>query len=369
MMAVDLSKALQIEPFGCVITTIGELCLFSISWGNQVEFRKQLGKSINEWDPAEFLRKYVRYVCFPKASLKEGKYKPDKPVLTDNEISSLTDDDLEKIAELYVVNNPYLFKELITKTEKNDKGEMVFSGEYGDVEYPKNEDETYTQYLFRLFIKKDEKESKLVGKTISSMIGLKTFSNGLGKSIQNTLSWGDSLRKTMESIRLAETPAIVHFETVSPEIDLTELARIKEQNRLRPFKDIAERLDKLIDASAQASEFMITANEIQTRIAGEIKSSADETRTFSKSNIILTIVVILLALFAIWQSNRDANIRRIETKEYINLLVGSLNKIDSSILADRTSKIENQQLRAQVEQQEKDIREITILLNTHGNKL
>ena len=214
-MAADFAK-IQIEPFGCVITTIGELCIFPINWASHKEFRKALVKPINECDPTEFIRQYLPYICFPKTSLKEGKYRPDKPVLTDNEVSSLTNYDLDKIAELYIDNNPYLFKELISKTKMNDKGGTEIYHEYGVVGYPKNENETYTQYLLRLSIKKEEKLSEQLGKTLSSTIDIKSFSNELGESIKNTLSLGASLRKTMESIRPAEKPVMIKIEAESP---------------------------------------------------------------------------------------------------------------------------------------------------------
>jgi len=116
----------------------------------------------------------------------------------------------------------------------------------------------------------------------------------------------------------------------------------------------------LIDGSVQAAEFMITTNEIQTGIAEEIKSSGDATRKFSKNNIILTYIVIFLGIlgitvyvYTIWQSNRDANIRRIETRENIKLLLDKLNIINNSIVANGTSKIENDRLKGQVEKQKK----------------
>ena len=193
---------------------------------------------------------------------------------------------------------------MISTEEKTAQGSKVSIG-YGETEYPKNENETYKQYLLRLSIIKDEELGKGIAKTISSIMPeIKSFSNALGNSIKDTLSWGESLNKTMESIRPIDrghtVKGIVSQIEATPILskdDLSDIGRLQEQIRLRPFNEIENRLDQLINTSAQAAEFMIKANEIQTRIAGEIKYSSDETTKYSKRNIFLTVVVIFFRCF------------------------------------------------------------------------
>ena len=296
---IDLDKMYNHEPFECIHTAIGELCIFSISCGSQTELYKEIAKPISECEPKEFIKFLISYICFSKTSLKEGKYKPDNSQLTNDDVSSLTDDDLEAIAKVYVENNEDLFKKLIFNNEKNDAGETIYKSEYGGIEYPRYENESYIQYLLRLSVKSEEKQRKLMEDMFGSVLGLKNFSNKLVDNIKNTLSLGDSLKKTMESIRLPHElsgkPPIVMI----PNINWSEIDRKNEERRLRPFNELADRLDQLIDVSAQATEFMIEANKIQTKIAEEIKSSSDETRKFSKKNIILTIAVIILTAISI----------------------------------------------------------------------
>ncbi len=374
-MAFDLAK-IPYEPFGCVTTTIGELCVFSISSANEQELLHGTGKPIKEYESSEFIRKFIRYTCFPKTSLKESRNKPVEPLLTDKDILSLTGDELEAIAKLYIENNEYLFKKLIFKTKEDDQGQTVHYPEYGEVEYPKNDKENYTQYLLRLHIKKEEKQKKQMDRMFS---GINSFSEGLGTSIKNTLSVGDSLRKTMESIRPVNIANIMptEFRPRSPLTDILMIERMKEERRLKPFNDLTDRLDQLIDASAQAAEFMIEANQIQTRIAGEIKSSSDETTKLSLKNINLTYIVIIIAAFSIivsmvtiFRSNSDGNMQRLQTRENVNLLAGKLTEINNSISgANDSLRIENEHLKEQTAKQANMIDEMKIMIEGQGRRL
>jgi len=390
-MAFDLAT-LREEPFACVSTTIGELCVFAISYAGQQEVYKELDNPTNEYKATDFVRKYARYVCFPKISLKEGKYKPDKLILDDNAISSLTDDDLETIAKLYIENSEYLFKKVIFKEKTDDQGIIVNYEEYGGVEYPKTEKESCTQYLLRLSIKDNEKQKKQMEKMLGSLSGVHSFSNALEDSIKKTLTWGDSLRKTMESIRPMSMDSIRPVEPVLPSFDFVEIDRIKEERRLKPFNELADRLDQLVNAS----EFMIDANKTQIQIARAIKDSAkdsaDETTKLSKKNISRTSIVILLTVFGlivsiytIRKSVNDGNMRRIETRETVNLLAGKLTEINNNISVAKDQvperlerkyaadnellKFENENLKTQAAKQSRMIDEMKVLIVRQGKKL
>jgi hypothetical protein len=209
------------------------------------------------------------------------------------------------------------------------------------------------------------------------MPDIKSFSNTLGNSIKNTLSWGNSLKKTMESIRPVSITNMMPVEPRSPIADILKIERMKEERQLKPFNDLADRLDQLIDASVQAAEFMIEANQIHTRIAGEIKSSGDKTTKFSKSNIWLTIIVIILTVFGlgfsiytISRANNDGDMQRIQSRESVNLLAGKLTEINNSISgANDSLKIENERLKEQTAKQAKMIDEMKIMIERQGKKL
>jgi DNA-binding ferritin-like protein len=382
---INLGKIFNHEPYGCVHTTIGELCVFCITGGDQEELHKELGKPINECEPMDFVRKFIRHICFLKSSLKEGKYKPDKPLLTNDDISSLTENELEAIAKLYIEHNEYLFKKTIWEKKQDDKGETVNYIEYGEIEYPRHENENYTQYLTRLSIKEEEKLRKQMEEMLK---GLKSFSDSLKNSIKSTLSWGDSLRKTLESIRPVQFTSIKPIEPKLPNIDWSEI----QEARLRPFNELAKRLDKLIDVSTQSTEFMIETNEIQTRIAGEIKSSGDQATKFSRRNLGLTLVVIFLTLinlsafiYSIIRSNSVGESQRLEIQKHANMLAERLADINNSIITANGEAVErvqkqytatteslrreNESLKAQVMEQAKIIDEMKGDMQRQDKKL
>lgn len=387
-MAITLRKLPDEKPYDCVHTAIGELCVFGISLGDQIKLYKEIGKLAGKCEPKDFLRQLAPYICFPKTSLKEGHYKPDNPALTSEDASSLTEEDLEAIAKLYVDNNDYLFKKFTSKQRKNEKGETVSYAEYGEIEYPRQEKESHTQYLFRLLIKEEENQRKQMEKIVGSISGLKSFSDELGASIQKTLSWGDSLQRTMGSIRpLAEIRSI---EPIMPNFE--EIEREREERRLKPFNELAGRLDRLIDTSARATEFMIEANKLQTRIAGEIKSAGDETAKFSKKNIklsfvviVLTVVGIAVAVYTIWRSDNDNAMQRIEIQKNVGLVTGKLTEINNSLgvandraverakrelaVANEFLRKENLMLKAKTTDQARMIHEMKNLIERQGKKL
>jgi len=366
-MTFNIGKLLNNEPYACIPTAIGELCIFSITVGSQIELHKDIAKPIDDCEPTEFVRQLSRHICFPKESLREHKYKPDKPLLSATDVSSLTEEDLEAISKIYVENNEYLSKKLILKTRQNEKGETITHGEYGEIEYPKDKNETFTKYLTRLSAKHDEKQRKQMEEMFGSISGLGSFSRTLGDSIKNTLSWGNSLSKAMESIRPIRDSALLrNVEPSIPPINWAEMEKIREEKRLRPFNELASQLDELIDVSAQSAEFLIEANKIQTGIAGEIKSSGDETTRFAKKNVNLSIVVIVLtvlgmcvALLTAYLNSVDGVEQRQVAKEQVDLLSGKLTDINNSIATQNESlRAENVRLKQSLENQERKIQKM-----------
>jgi hypothetical protein len=190
-------------------------------------------------------------------------------------------------------------------------------------------------------------------------MGLNNFSKTLGDSIKNTLAWGDSFKKGMESIRPKQFSSIIPIDPKFPDIDWSEIAKEK----LRPFNELAERLDRLIEASVQSAEFMVKTNEIQTRIAGEIKSSGDQSAKFSKKDLCLTYVVIFLTLinlaifsYSVIKSNNAGENQRLEIQKHVNVLAEKLTDINKSIKTAKDVAVEqmNEQYNATIESMRKE---------------
>ncbi len=347
IMTLDLGKISNQKAHGYLQTSIGKLYIFSINANNQRALKKQLGCPIKNCDPEIFARNLAVFICYPEDQLIEGKFKPDTPVISSNDVANLTGAELEKIARIYVNGNDYLYKKLEFKTRTNDKGGKVHHAEYKGVEYPRKESESYINYLHRLSINEEEKQKKQMEKLLGSISGLNSFSSKLSNSIKNTLFLGDSLSRAMESFRAINKPTIHPTTQNFPITDFIENERLNEKRRLKPFNELSDRLDQLIDLSIQSSEFMIEANSIQTSIAAEIKSSGDITKKYSKKNNLLTFVVIFISLlglfltaYTITANNAFNKMQQSKFQNSVESIVTCLSNIDQNFVAEN-KKIQN----------------------------
>ncbi len=296
-MAFTLSKALEIKPLDNIDTSIGKLYLFTVSLTNQSSILKELNSPIEKANPHDYVKRLFVFACYPENSLKDEKYKPENPAFTLEDINNLPEIELEKIAQAYVINNEYLFKkpELEEKTNLDNKSNH---SESTDLIHPKEGDESYINYLHRLSYLEQKKRLDKIKSMLPPQPNLESFSKILSNGIANNLMLGDSLARSSEAIR-----SVQHEHT---SFDWAEHHRNIAREHREPFDALARRLDELINSSAQASEFMVQANKIQTEIAAEIKSGGDATDRHAKKNIGLTYLVIgltILGLFLAGWSN------------------------------------------------------------------
>lgn len=272
------------KSFCSINTSIGELYLFDISAGDQEKLFPLLEKKS---EPELFMKEMLIYICFPKNSLKEGGNKPDKPILTKNDIEKLSKDEIEQISQKYLENNEYLYKKTIEKTAKNSQGVNVLSFDYGEIKYPKKDNESYVQYLYRLAtldlqkLKDDIKRLTL------------NFSSNVLDSIKKTETLGDSIRQSLGEIRP------FHFAAVHDEVKLQTPKLPKFEPIKSPFIEVEKRLSELVETSARTAEFIIKMNETQVQIAGELKNSGDNASYFAKRNIKLNCVIISITLLSL----------------------------------------------------------------------
>lgn len=378
-MTKNISKLLQREPDGYIHTAIGEIALFGLMIGNQLELYKELGEPIAQCEPTDFVRKLARYVCFTKSSLRDEKYKPEKPVLSPQDIALLTEVDIEAIARLYVESHPSMFRKKDFSSRIGDSGEKSISFEEGEIEIPKQEGEKFSAYLLRLFVQQDERIKQELKGVVSSMSSaLAGFSNSLSSSIKNTLSLGDSLKKTMEHIRPLHGASLQGGEIRAPLIDITEVSRRRaEEARVMPFRELATRLDGLIDATAEGTEFLIEANKIQTQIAGEIKTSGDQATRLARRNILLSVVVVVLSIVSIGipfyidsKSTHSNDVQRKDIQDDVSLLAGKLSEINRNILAASDGlKAENERLKEKSVSQERAMKSLSQQIERQATRL
>lgn len=290
---MDLKELFKQKPFYSIETSIGKLCLFSISYKDQIKLETRFPGNEKSIDSCELARAMLKFTSFPEDFLLEDRDKPDSPVLEEDDLDKLTEQDLEKFAKCYVEHHPDLFRESMWEKEEAEDGKVLSKHVLGDIEHEKNEKESYLQYLTKLWVIQREKHRKQTEKMLGQVGG---FSSRLTESIKDNLFQGTSLMGAMEDLR-RNLPGLTEFEEPKLQaLDLSESHRAMEEARQRPFNELAERLDQLIELSLQASDFAIKSNSIQTQVASEIKKSGDNSTKYSKANVILSVFIILLSI-------------------------------------------------------------------------
>lgn len=315
MKKFDLAK---LEKSSKVDTSIGTVHIFSLTVGNQSKLTKELKAPIEKVLPTEYLLKLIPYICYTEESLQEEKYKPDSPVLEQKDIEKLSTQELELIADSFIKNNPYLYKARLNKTKINDHGDKVYYSEQGEIEHPQDDDESNTSYLHRLMCINEKNRIELFKKITSNIPNLSNFTSGLSTEIVQNLATGNRLSENLTNLRSFQAPKPSIIESV----DWAEIERNKEKRRREPFDELAAKLDSLLDVSVQTSQFIIKTNEIQTDIAGEIKSGSNSADRHSKINLYLTYIVIFLTVvglgYSIWSGLSGVSFSSEEQKSLDN---------------------------------------------------
>lgn len=278
--------------------SLGQLDCFPLSLGNMKVFYQRKMDSDKEISN-KLIRILISVTCHPHGRVTEETFTPN-PSLSVIDIASLKETEIEEFSRLFIEANPDLYRKKITHTKASDKGTIITS-ELGDIEISKDEGETNTEYLERLIIQYEDKISTFFknkfGELSKHYQSLQGFSNGLKKQINSTFKMGMDLKNSIESIKPAQ--AKVSFVPEINNTAISEVLKIAEENRLRPFQEISQRLDKLIELSMDSGDFLVEMNRTQTTIAEELKISSDKTYYFSKWNLLIGVIIIALTVISL----------------------------------------------------------------------
>lgn len=320
-------KVRDIKSGISISTSIGEILLFKLSVGDTSNIIDELKNKIQNSTADEYIKIFIKYVCYKKEDLADYVLKPDKPLLTDTDINKFSVTDIENIAKTYIENNEYLFRKAKFETNDSDSNIRISRLIYGDIEYPKMETESYKDYLFRLQIN----QRKKLEESLKNSIGdISNFSKNLQKNIFGTFSLGEKLANSIKLANIAPDPII---KPVISKINSSELKKNAEQiaeNKAQPFKDFSDKLDKLVDITAESIQFMIEANKLQTKIAEEIKSSSDSSTTFSKGNILISVVVLIVGILSFCFSVYTVRVSNESNTQYVNSIIEELKTLNKT---------------------------------------
>jgi hypothetical protein len=311
---MNLQSLFNSESVDRIATSTGELCLYWLGNRDARELLDESGRKLAADDPESFVRRLAKYVFFPSDQLREGKYKPNAPVLDEQQLAKLTAGDLERIAESYLKNNEDLYRERIEVRSKDASGTPVYSFRKGEVKTPRIDGESATQYLSRLLLADDERRQRQDKKFHDSL--RKSFSSGLLNDIDCTQAFGEEITRAADKMRSALKIPNIDFPKIDPiaiepprmetHVDVLDVLQSQQRAYERPFRDLASKLDALLETTGNASKFAAATQNVQIQIAGELKASGDENKKTSKTNIRLSYIVIVLTalglIFAVYQS-------------------------------------------------------------------
>lgn len=315
------------RPVGYVDASIGKLAIFDTS---MPEFDSVTDSSVLELKTSDFAARLIPFIAHRTESLRENETKPDKPTLSAKQVSKLTEADVESILEAFLKSHEYLYRESKPKESINQDGQRVSTQTYGDTVLPREKGESNSQYLQRLLTLFATKVRNLRRKAAELSSNTAHFSKGLQQDIGNTLQIGDSLANLMEANRYPTMPGLTHpgLETTpqprtdvqQPDsIDQNTLVEEVEEAGQAQLEGLYDRFDKLLDSSASLGEFLVEANETQTKIASEIRAAGSDASQIGKQSLNLTrrnlsttfavlgfaVLALILSEVHIWRGNGD----------------------------------------------------------------
>ncbi|WP_201528470.1 hypothetical protein [Psychrobacter frigidicola] len=258
--------------------------------GNSEALSVSLKKPVEGNVSLESIKKLIIYTCYPEHSLKDGKYKPASPVLTIDEVSKLSEDEIESIAKTYLEKNGSLYKDRKTWTETDEEDKKIHHSKYEGIKYPKEEEESYIEYLYRLLCLEDERMKNRMKDMMDSIPKLGGFSPNLQKAVAGNLVAGSVITEAMKTNNFFEsnlrTAANSHRD-INDDFMCTQ-ARIAKA-KTEPFDKLAEKLDTLIEFTSKSTENLVQGNSQQTQMGAEIKSVGDENNKLQKELLKETI--------------------------------------------------------------------------------
>jgi len=189
------------EPFYRILpTTLGEVGVFFVSLADRESFLKQAGQALDSQSDEEFAHTLFPFICRPSSKFVDGKYKCPEPVFSSDDIRTLSRNELDDIAGVYLDHNKYLYFKTDTISEKVAEGVTCVRHEYTQIEHPIMEGEGKLAYLHRLFILHLKEDEEKLKKTFESSL---RFSQDTNSGIFKIFSQGQHLKQMIDSFALA----------------------------------------------------------------------------------------------------------------------------------------------------------------------
>lgn len=171
-MAIDLSSLSRMHDFYLKTSAFGQVFCGAVN----DKMLSKLNDTLHRFDVDgfAFARQVLQFVCKKVVPGDTNHALPTEEALTVEEISQITDEDLEDFANEFIAHNVWLlrsYKEGDRQITTNGKGERVVLYQPQRVQLPKDEGEKNNNYLVRVFrhyfTQRNERETKRMRGTSS----------------------------------------------------------------------------------------------------------------------------------------------------------------------------------------------------------
>ena len=219
----------------------------------------------------------------------------DKP-LTAEDISRLSDGDIQHFSREFIAHNKWLlrtYKDAHRAVRTNKKGEKVISVKPTAVDFPKDNTESYSDYLVRVFRRYQEEQAeslkKITNPLSSSLFGNK-FSSVTEGLLMKHVTLSDQLRKTLRGIEPKFTEPYIDSTIEPRHLDLPDL-QIQEN----PAHGTNRRLDDVLDHAVELQPIILHSVELFRNMSDTVLQMHADFSESARQSLFRSFVVICIA--------------------------------------------------------------------------
>ncbi|MFN9932969.1 MAG: hypothetical protein ACK55R_08420 [Cyanobacteriota bacterium] len=273
-MPLNIDALSRWGPYGFIDSELGRIAIFALSTGADEDLEVATRRLD---DPVCFARHLARYACFPSDNLRDGKYRPKEPIFGMEEISTLSDTSLAKMARFFI---------------------KVFSGDDADLL-----DVNQALHLLMTQFRDDwKKRSEMFQDTLSPFRGLSDGFMAIDSQIK-TLNWG--LTGGLGGFSQKPSGSLPEDSTANiiPDAAMPGIARL-HSSRLRMLADAAANLEEIregIRDTASALQQVATIQEaMNTQASQQVEAEQQQriiTRRQNRLVVCLTCITLAATVF------------------------------------------------------------------------
>lgn len=330
-MPLDISKLERMHDFSFITEVFGEVRCGSVSAGALIDLEKTLNET--ETTGRVFSRKLLGMVgkrATPVGDLKSGEAQWE--LLSEGEVSSVTDSELEVFSKGFVAHNEWLLQSYANSREMhaNESGEATGSDTTKIVNFPKEDGESNVDYLLRVFRFYIEEQGRRLNAILSpsaSLLAASQFAERWADAIKPLSSWNKGIFKdsTLDSLRLnlglsdqlRDTIQMFNKSALDsdsfvakPGLEITRAPVFKlPENPIvetnRRLNRVLEHIEGIRPVVSQSAELIGNMNDTALRMQADFMRNARSGQRYASVAIVIAVLSLVTSSFFSWLSYID----------------------------------------------------------------